>query len=309
MLGLLLALSGAVAGTARAADATPPRPSACRHSTAQILSRLNATRAAHGLRPLVVSDQLENAAVAHSRDDARGRLLPARLTRRHVVRAAPEALLQPLRATARGRPARTSSTTPPTSTPTTAIEAWLDSPPHRENMLDPDWREVGIGSLHAASRRRHVRRRAHLGDHDGLRRPHRRRKAEAARLKTVGFAQERDAPRRRRSGGRRSEAHKRRQGHVIKKHLSRPGRPFTPPAKPSQRRHPTRAGDATEKPPRHSSRSRHPDEGEPSLPYPCRALRRSPAPRPRPGAQTATARGDDSPPTAPSAPDPPLPAS
>ena len=32
-----------------------------------------------------------------------------------------------------------------------AIQAWLDSPPHRENMLDPTWREVGIGSLHAAS--------------------------------------------------------------------------------------------------------------------------------------------------------------
>ena len=32
-----------------------------------------------------------------------------------------------------------------------AIQIWLDSPPHRQNMLDPTWREVGIGSLHATS--------------------------------------------------------------------------------------------------------------------------------------------------------------
>ena len=33
----------------------------------------------------------------------------------------------------------------------TAIQAWLDSPPHRRNMLDPEWREVGIGSVHAST--------------------------------------------------------------------------------------------------------------------------------------------------------------
>ena len=29
------------------------------------------------------------------------------------------------------------------------IAAWLASPGHRENMLAPSWREVGIGSLRA----------------------------------------------------------------------------------------------------------------------------------------------------------------
>jgi uncharacterized protein YkwD len=33
----------------------------------------------------------------------------------------------------------------------TAIQAWLDSPPHRENMLSRVWREVGIGSIHASA--------------------------------------------------------------------------------------------------------------------------------------------------------------
>jgi uncharacterized protein YkwD len=31
------------------------------------------------------------------------------------------------------------------------IRAWLDSPPHRENMLAANWREVGIAALHASS--------------------------------------------------------------------------------------------------------------------------------------------------------------
>lgn len=30
-----------------------------------------------------------------------------------------------------------------------AMQAWLDSPPHREIMLMPAWREIGIGALHA----------------------------------------------------------------------------------------------------------------------------------------------------------------
>ena len=68
LLGLLLALSGAVAGTVRAADATPATTERMQALDGKILTRLNATRAAHGLRPLAVSDELEDAAVAHSRD-------------------------------------------------------------------------------------------------------------------------------------------------------------------------------------------------------------------------------------------------
>jgi uncharacterized protein YkwD len=27
-----------------------------------------------------------------------------------------------------------------------AVQGWLDSPAHRENLLDPDWRQEGIGA-------------------------------------------------------------------------------------------------------------------------------------------------------------------
>ena len=32
-----------------------------------------------------------------------------------------------------------------------ALELWLNSPPHRQNLLTPVWREVGIAAVHASS--------------------------------------------------------------------------------------------------------------------------------------------------------------
>ena len=150
LLGLVLALTGAFAGTARAADATPASIERMQDLDAAILIQLNAARAAHGLRPLVVSDQLETAAVAHSRemleggffahDSPGGATFVQRLKHYYTASgysswSAGENLIYNTAAMDAGE----------------AIQVWLDSPPHRENMLDPTWREVGIGSLHAAS--------------------------------------------------------------------------------------------------------------------------------------------------------------
>ena len=32
-----------------------------------------------------------------------------------------------------------------------AVEMWLNSPPHRANLLAPIWREVGLGAVHSDS--------------------------------------------------------------------------------------------------------------------------------------------------------------
>jgi uncharacterized protein YkwD len=32
---------------------------------------------------------------------------------------------------------------------TAIVEAWLNSPPHREIILSPTWRDAGIGALYA----------------------------------------------------------------------------------------------------------------------------------------------------------------
>ncbi len=153
MLVLLLALSGAIGGAAQATDATPATPATTQRLQtldAQILTRLNATRAAHGLRALVVSDELENAARAHSRaliragvfqhDSPDGTSFAQRLKHFYSPAgftrwAAGENLLY-----------NTADVDAKA-----AIRAWLGSPPHRENMLDPEWREVGIASIHASS--------------------------------------------------------------------------------------------------------------------------------------------------------------
>jgi uncharacterized protein YkwD len=30
---------------------------------------------------------------------------------------------------------------------------WMKSPPHRANILDPRWREIGVGAVYSASAR------------------------------------------------------------------------------------------------------------------------------------------------------------
>ena len=150
MLVLLVALGGAIVGAAQATASTPATTERLQTLDAQILTRVNATRAARGLRPLVVSRDLESAAVAHSRaliqagvfqhDSPDGTSFAQRLKRFYSPAGyanwtAGENLLY-----------NTASIDA-----ATAIQAWLDSPPHRENLLNPTWREIGIGSIHAAA--------------------------------------------------------------------------------------------------------------------------------------------------------------
>jgi uncharacterized protein YkwD len=113
-----------------------------------ILAGLNETRTRHGLRPLVLSRALENAALSHSRsmlqngffahESRDGSPFSVRLRRfyspaGYASWSAGENLLYDTG----GLDAKS------------AIQAWLASPEHRRNMLDPSWREVGIASMHA----------------------------------------------------------------------------------------------------------------------------------------------------------------
>jgi uncharacterized protein YkwD len=150
MLALLLALGGTTAAIAGATDATPASTERMSELDGQILKRLNVTRAAHGLRPLVASNELGAAADAHSREliqagvfqheSPDGTSFARRVKRFYSATgyarwAAGENLLYSntaLHADA-------------------AINAWLDSPPHRRNLLDPSWREVGVGTMRANS--------------------------------------------------------------------------------------------------------------------------------------------------------------
>jgi len=114
------------------------------------MTLLNETRAQHGLRALALSRALESAAVSHSRamlqygffahESSDGSQFAARLKRfyspaGYTYWSAGENLLYDTGALDAG----------------TAIQAWLASPEHRRNMLDPTWREVGIASVYAPS--------------------------------------------------------------------------------------------------------------------------------------------------------------
>ncbi len=143
LLGLVLALGVSLAA---AAEASPSAVERLETLDQQIIRGLNTTRAKHGLRPLVMSDDLQNAAVAHSR---------SMLAKGFFAHDSPGGA--PFAARVKGyyRPAGYNSWsigenllyTTAEITADAAIKAWLDSPGHRENMLAPQWREVGIGSL------------------------------------------------------------------------------------------------------------------------------------------------------------------
>ena len=150
LFSLVLALGSSLVGSAAAADAAPAATERLQALDQQILAGLNASRAAHGLSPLVMSDDLQEAAVTHSRamleqgffahDSPGGAPFVARV--RSFYRSAGynnwsvgENLLYNTEEV----------------TAEIAIAAWLASPAHRENMLTPEWREVGIGSLHAGA--------------------------------------------------------------------------------------------------------------------------------------------------------------
>ena len=117
-----------------------------------LVGAVNAVRRAHGLQILTVSPRLTAAAEAHAHvlaatgqfahDWPDGRPFATWILRYYPVAAystwsAGENLVwssQPLAADA-------------------AVTQWLASPPHRRNLLDPAWRQIGVGiagALHAS---------------------------------------------------------------------------------------------------------------------------------------------------------------
>jgi uncharacterized protein YkwD len=115
-----------------------------------VIARINAIRRGHGLRPVRHNARLATAADFHSRDMARRgyfehdsangtafwrrieRFYPSRGFRSWTVG---ENLLW---GTDRYGAAF-------------AVREWMHSPPHRENILSRDWREVGIGAVFVAA--------------------------------------------------------------------------------------------------------------------------------------------------------------
>lgn len=153
-LALLVALSPATASGAHAQRSASPtgcadasvRPGlgSTQTSGRSVLCLLNAERAKRGLRKLRSSRSLETAARRHSTDMVERNYFD------HQRRGGPD-LVKRVRRTGYLKGARSWAVgeniawgTGDLATPQALVRAWMESQGHRENILDPDFREVGV---------------------------------------------------------------------------------------------------------------------------------------------------------------------
>jgi uncharacterized protein YkwD len=148
VLGTLVVAHSAAAATAPAAQACPEADATVSAATAAplrgvVLCLLNRERAARGLAALRANAPLSGAAGSYARLMVAGRFfdhvspsgstLRSRAARAGYLRD--DYLLGEDIATAAGTEA----------TPAAIVDAWMNSPPHRRNILEPRFRDAGTG--------------------------------------------------------------------------------------------------------------------------------------------------------------------
>jgi uncharacterized protein YkwD len=159
-VALLLLLALALAGCGSASQASAPEPDVdgCAGSwlrptaangarvRAATLCLINAQRTRHGDQPLTENVMLDRAAVLHSVDMAK---------RKYFEHVDPDGVHPDARIVQQGYPpilvgenlawGETSK-----SSPAWIVSAWMKSPGHRDNILEPGYREIGIGMAYEA---------------------------------------------------------------------------------------------------------------------------------------------------------------
>jgi uncharacterized protein YkwD len=153
---LVLVASPAASAGARACASMKATPAQVGSDqlAASTLCLLNAQRARYGLRPLRMSSQLSAAARRHAADMRRrhyfshvsldGTDFVKRIRRTGYLRRAGSWYVGENLAWGAG---------PGRSSPRGIVTAWMNSPPHRHNILDSRFREIGIGVAIGAPRR------------------------------------------------------------------------------------------------------------------------------------------------------------
>jgi uncharacterized protein YkwD len=146
-MGSLLYLVAALVGLAFPRAEAPRVPADCPATPGQeVVDRVNAERAAHGLAPYRVNLNLQRAALAHARDLSHGD------ESGHRGSDGSDPATRAERAgyvwswigenVAAGQ-----------ASPSDVVEAWMGSQAHRHNVLDRRFQEVGVGfEPEAASR-------------------------------------------------------------------------------------------------------------------------------------------------------------
>jgi uncharacterized protein YkwD len=136
--------SASAAGACSAANATAAKASK-RALVRATLCVLNAERARHNLRPLRLNRKLSRAAQRHSRAMAQRKFFshtsPSGAS--FVDRIRSTGYLSGARSWAVGENIAYGSGS--RSTPRSIGSAWMNSPPHRSNILSSSYRAIGIG--------------------------------------------------------------------------------------------------------------------------------------------------------------------
>jgi uncharacterized protein YkwD len=149
-LGVTLAAAFAVTAAApQAASPAADRLVADVRLERQVAARVNLVRRWKGLRPLRSSRGLTAAARRHSRDmglkgyfehdSASGAAFWSRIEASY-----------PSRGFARWVVGENIAWSSPRATAGEVVRQWMDSPPHRANMLSRTWRELGLGAFRIA---------------------------------------------------------------------------------------------------------------------------------------------------------------
>ena len=115
-----------------------------------VLAEINALRAQHRLAPLRLNVRLTRAADAHSLAMAKrgffahesedGSAFWKRVKRWYTARGF-----------SRWSVGENLLWSSPSIDATAALQMWLNSPPHRKNLLTPHWREIGLSAVSVAS--------------------------------------------------------------------------------------------------------------------------------------------------------------
>jgi uncharacterized protein YkwD len=114
------------------------------------LCLINQVRTAYHLRSLRFSSALQSVAVGQARDMVSGNYfgdmsLSGRTPLQRIL-----ATRYPGRAWRLATAQNIGWATGPLATPAGMVEAWMHSPPHREIMLTPSFRDIGVGVTPAA---------------------------------------------------------------------------------------------------------------------------------------------------------------
>jgi uncharacterized protein YkwD len=111
-----------------------------------VVARMNGVRRSHRLRPLRMSRRLRTAALFHSKDmGRRGYFEHDSLTGTQFWRRIER--FYPSRGFSSWTVGENLLWGSDTYDATFAVREWMESPPHRQNILSRDWREVGIGAV------------------------------------------------------------------------------------------------------------------------------------------------------------------